>query len=80
MFGIKMPEQPDKVDIQGWVLCIGMSDIKAFGAYNPDFLMSGFCQRLAADIWNKSQGCYRRQDITQRYSILSGISSFMRMV
>lgn len=54
MFGITLPEQPDKVDIQGWILCIGMSDIKAFGAYTPDFLMHGFCQRLAADIWKRS--------------------------
>lgn len=55
LYGIVLPAKPERVDIQGWVLCIGMSDVQAFGPYEPDDLMLGLCKKLAGNIWNNMQ-------------------------
>ena len=50
-FGIEMPAQPSEVDIEAWVLCISMSDAKAFGPYLPDDTMLSFCLNKAEELW-----------------------------
>ncbi|TWI62851.1 hypothetical protein LZ24_03339, partial [Desulfobotulus alkaliphilus] len=49
--GVKLPDTSDGVDIQGWVLCLGMSDIKPFGPYRPDYLLWGICEKVGRRIW-----------------------------
>ena len=34
--GSSLPDIPESVDLEGWLLCIGMTDAKAFGPYIPD--------------------------------------------
>lgn len=51
ILGISLPPRPDRVDIQGWVLCLSMSDAQAFGPYPPDQAMTGMCRRTAHAIW-----------------------------
>ena len=55
MFGVSLPEAPDSVDIEGWVLCISMSDARAFGPYVPDATMLNVCRRVAKGIWTASR-------------------------
>ncbi|MGE4440574.1 MAG: hypothetical protein AB7D27_03690 [Desulfomicrobium sp.] len=50
-FGIEMPAHPSEVDIEAWVLCISMSDAKAFGPYLPDDTMLSFCLNKAEELW-----------------------------
>lgn len=50
-FGIQMPAQPSEVDIEAWVLCLSMSDAKAFGPYLPDDTMLNLCLKTAENLW-----------------------------
>ena len=50
--GIKMPVHPSGVDIEAWVLCLSMSDAKAFGPYLPGDAMLALCLKTAEDLWN----------------------------
>jgi hypothetical protein len=52
-FGIEMPAHPSEVDIEAWVLCISMSDAKAFGPYLPDDTMLSLCLNKAEELWFK---------------------------
>jgi hypothetical protein len=54
-FGIDMPEDIRKVDLEGWVLCLSMSDAKAFGPYKANATMTRFCEKTAKAIWEKSE-------------------------
>jgi hypothetical protein len=51
-FGIEMPAHPSEVDIEAWVLCLSMSDAKAFGPYLPDDTMLNLCLKTAKDLWH----------------------------
>ncbi|SFJ89164.1 hypothetical protein SAMN04488082_10923 [Desulfomicrobium apsheronum] len=51
-FGIEMPAHPSAVDIEAWVLCLSMSDAKAFGPYLPDDTMLNLCLKTAEDLWH----------------------------
>ena len=51
-FGIEMPDDPFLVDIEAWVLCLSMSDAKAFGPYLPDDTMLDLCLKTAEELWN----------------------------
>jgi hypothetical protein len=50
--GIEMPVDASLVDIEAWVLCLSMSEAKAFGPYLPDKSMLGLCLQTAEDLWN----------------------------
>jgi hypothetical protein len=50
-FGIEMPAHPSEVDIEAWVLCLSMSDARAFGPYLPDDTMLGLCLQKAEELW-----------------------------
>jgi hypothetical protein len=52
-FGIEMPVHPSEVDIEAWVLCLSMSDARAFGPYLPDDTMLSLCLNKAAELWLK---------------------------
>jgi hypothetical protein len=51
--GIEMPEHPSEVDIEAWVLCLSMSDAKAFGPYPPNDTMLSLCLNKAEELWLK---------------------------
>jgi hypothetical protein len=50
-FGIEMPPHPSEVDIEAWVLCLSMSDAKAFGPYLPDDNILSLCLNKAEELW-----------------------------
>jgi hypothetical protein len=52
-FGIEMPVHPSEVDIEAWVLCLSMSDAKAFGPYLADDTMLSLCLNKAEELWFK---------------------------
>ena len=54
-FNIEMPNSPQSVDIEGWVLSLAMSDAKAFGPYTFNETMLRFCQKQAQKIWQHNQ-------------------------
>ena len=41
-----------EVDIEVWVLCLSMSDAKAFGPYLPNDSMLNLCLKTAEDLWH----------------------------
>jgi hypothetical protein len=49
--GVEMPEDASFVDIEAWVLCLSMSEAKAFGPYLPDKSMLSLCLQTAVDLW-----------------------------
>jgi hypothetical protein len=53
--GIEMPNDPGQVDIEGWVLCLSMSEAKAFGSYKPDDTMYRYCLKTATAIWQNAE-------------------------
>ena len=53
-FGIDMPESVQDIDLEGWVLCLSMSDAKAFGPYKANDTMTRFCEKTAKSIWEKA--------------------------
>ena len=54
--GIQMPADASLVDIEAWVLCLSMSEAKAFGPYLPDKSMLGLCLQTAEDLWTLAVG------------------------
>jgi hypothetical protein len=54
--GIQMPADASLVDIEAWVLCLSMSEAKAFGPYLPDKSMLGLCLQTAKDLWTLTVG------------------------
>lgn len=52
LFDVSMPDNPNEVDIEGWIVSLAMSDIKVFGAYEPNTFMLGKCLDIATRIWN----------------------------
>lgn len=55
LFGIAMPKSPTEVEIEGWVLCLSMSEARVFGPYRPDAGMLALCRRTAEKIWSTAQ-------------------------
>jgi len=49
--GIDMPVDASLADIEAWVLCLSMSEAKAFGPYLPDKSMLGLCLQTAVELW-----------------------------
>ena len=52
-FGVEMPVNPSEVDIEAWVLCLSMSNARAFGPYLPDDTMLSLCLNKAEELWLK---------------------------
>jgi hypothetical protein len=48
---IDMPADASLADIEAWVLCLSMSEAKAFGPYLPDKSMLGLCLQTAVELW-----------------------------
>ena len=55
LFGVMLPTDPTKVDIEGWVVSISMSEIKPFGPYIYDNQVLSTCLSIAEAIWNNKQ-------------------------
>ncbi|MBG0775259.1 MAG: hypothetical protein H0S85_02335 [Desulfovibrionaceae bacterium] len=55
LFGITLPASSDRVDIEGWVLCLSMAEARAFGPYRPDAAMHDLAMRLAGELWTNLQ-------------------------
>lgn len=53
LFGIVVPDTPDNVDIEAWVLSISMAQVKPFGPYLPDKVTLNTCLQIAERIWNE---------------------------
>lgn len=51
LLGIVLPDTPERVDLEGWVLCVSMTDAKAFGPYGPDAAMTDLVLRTAETLW-----------------------------
>jgi hypothetical protein len=51
LFGVELPDIPDAVDIEAWVLSISMDQVKPFGPYLPDETMLEACMQTAVGIW-----------------------------
>lgn len=54
-FGITLPNDPAEVDLEGWVLCLSMSEAKPFGPYRPNDAMLTLCRRTAGKLWTSTQ-------------------------
>ena len=54
-FGIQMPEDVTKVDIEGWLLALSMDDAKAFGAYQANATMFDYVLSLGEQLWQGAQ-------------------------
>jgi hypothetical protein len=61
-FGIEMPIHPSEVDIEAWVLCLSMSDAKAFGPYLPDDTMLSLCLKTAEGLWRNVDGLKKNDE------------------
>ena len=59
--GVSLPRSPDAVDLQAWVLCLSMTDGKAFGPYMPHPAMLRLCLKTASDLWERLQACRKGQ-------------------
>lgn len=60
-FGLHLPTNPSKVDIEAWVLCISMSDTKPFGPYIPNDAMRDLCLNTAQTLWENKQAAQKGQ-------------------
>lgn len=55
LFGLSLPDSPDGIDLEGWVLCLSMSDARAFGPYPPNASMLKLCRLTARSLWQGVQ-------------------------
>lgn len=51
VLGLVLPKSSDEVIITGCILCVSMSEAKAFGPYHPNGLMLNACLCLGESIW-----------------------------
>ncbi|WP_052360169.1 hypothetical protein [Solidesulfovibrio alcoholivorans] len=62
--GVKLPKRPEQVDLQAWVLCLSMTDGKAFGPYVAHPAMLEMCLKTASALWLHCISCREgRSDI-----------------
>lgn len=54
-FGVSLPKSAGAVDLEGWVLCLSMSEASAFGPYVPSPEMLAMCLRTAKHLWSSVQ-------------------------
>ena len=54
-FGLHLSNDPTKVDIEAWVLCLSMSDARPFGPYLPNDSMRNLCLNTAENLWANKQ-------------------------
>ncbi len=57
--GIRLPEKPEDVSIEGWLLCLSMKDATAFGPYNYDKDLLQTILQNAATFWTQLQDVQR---------------------
>lgn len=50
--GIIMPDKATDVDIEAWVLCLSMSEAKAYGPYCPNDTVLRLCLAAAKQLWD----------------------------
>ena len=50
-FGLTLPDTAVDVDLEGWVLCLSMSEARPFGPYRPHIPMLELCRRTAQRLW-----------------------------
>lgn len=58
IFGVTVPDAPENVDIEAWVLSISMAQINPFGPYLPDKAMLNTCLQMAERIWDEKKGIH----------------------
>ncbi|NDY55851.1 hypothetical protein G3N56_03730 [Desulfovibrio sulfodismutans] len=56
-FGLTLPNNPNQVDLEAWVLCLSMTNAKVFGPYRPHQAMLALCLKTAGTIWQHLQDC-----------------------
>lgn len=72
MLNIDLPFRAKEVDIEGWVLCLSMSEAQAFGPYLPDRTMLGLCRKTARTIWETAEAVRQGTKTLDRVAICSG--------
>ncbi|QJB56545.1 hypothetical protein [Pseudodesulfovibrio sp. zrk46] len=55
MFGVTLPDSPNTVDIEAWVLSISLSEVRPFGPYLADEMMLATCLQTAVAIWRAAE-------------------------
>jgi len=55
LFGVDLPDAPDAVDIEAWVLSISLSEVRPFGPYLPEENMLDACLQTAVAIWRTAE-------------------------
>ncbi|MBG0789905.1 MAG: hypothetical protein H0S80_05330 [Desulfovibrionaceae bacterium] len=55
LFGVGLPDSPDNVDIEAWVLSISLSEVRPFGPYMPEEGMLDVCLQTAVAIWRAAE-------------------------
>ena len=65
--GLSLPMDPDAVTLDGFVLCLSMTEGKAFGPYRPSVSMTALVEKTAVRIWegvrNVRSGSLRLDDL-----------------
>jgi len=55
LFGVDIPDSPDSVDIEAWVLSISLSEVRPFGPYLPEEGILEVCLQTAVAIWRTAE-------------------------
>jgi hypothetical protein len=71
-FNIVIPDSADSVDIEGWVLCLSMSDAKPFGPYRPEPTMFNYCVEIAHSIWKQAAAVSAGSESLQKIAYCRG--------
>ena len=72
LWGISLPDEVKTVDLEAWVLCLSMTDAKAFGPYLPDENITNFCLSTASRIWTEAKAVQNGQKGTDELDTASG--------
>lgn len=54
-YNFALPEQAEKVAIEGAILMLSMSQVKALGPYTPNAIMLDVCLNLAERVWESAE-------------------------
>ena len=67
--GFLLPETCDNIELEGWILCIGMTDAKGFGPYLPDEIVYDNTILQASQMFQAIHGDLNNLTYTHGYCI-----------
>lgn len=73
-FNISLPEDPDEISLEGWLLYLSMKNALTFGPYLPSEANLDLVRKLAGEFWSNKNMCDRHPRLLETLEYAKGFS------